>query len=683
MVELMDSDFDGAVQKQLDAAMPWVGLYIAAASAVCTLAIAADAVNSLRQKKLWFPCKYSSLNAASLTVLAVAMKLPMDLNTVLIKSQTDASAKFGSVFFISTTVSNLMPSLGSMNDKELLANVVGLGILVITITGNVGIQIIELQPFLKRATVIGDIMIPLILMLVSLAILVSLAVTVSSMKSGLILMYQEKHKAALEEEEEAFKKMDDQRRHMMKYWVMAESSNPQFVMARSVVSTTSAFICCLSYLITASIHILGGTSVHGPGESLYGIYTKWIVYIQSIGLYIICPLAMMRWFTVVKFRRSTTSLNSLREEFKIEAYWIQTLKSWRDSFSGLQIGPNRWGKYLLDFKWCVLTLCIGLQIFIVLLCKIIVFLSGFMIIPFLFCFSHIKKLVVRQTGHASGSDTDRSLSRYVLLLEGEAELPTSFLRNMCCEADRIIQTGRKRQPSNLVNLLQKSVNFNGVGQFNSRQIPSLVSQDPPDCWRLPLVTLTTIAIALPNISKHKRKQLSSSVSEGLSLAKIVENTWDASAELKNIRKVASVTWVEVLLYSKWLETDLRKAFLSCKNSVEVLQELSSKAEGIVMRFKREVKAPVMENPLNWPLKVVAANSMYRICQTILLTSHRDENEEEMLERLTVMIADILAACLSNLPHTITKMCTRIQLRNGRSVYKKHFCFLEKQIKWLK
>ncbi|KAH6788467.1 hypothetical protein C2S51_003473 [Perilla frutescens var. frutescens] len=654
----MDSDFDRAVQKELDAAMPWVGLYIAAASAVCTLAIAADAVNGFRQKKLWFPCKYTSLNAASLTVLAVAMKLPMDLNTVMIKSQTDAIAKFASILIMSTTVSNFMPSLGSMNDKEVLANVVGLGILVITITGNVSMQIVNLQSFLKRGTIIGEIVMPSVLMLLSLATFVSLAVTVPTTKRCLKSMYEEKHKAALKEEEvllcgEAFN-IDDQRKLMMKYWVMAESSNPQFVMARSVVCTTSSMICGFYYIITVSVLLLNGMNANAAGESTYGIYTKWISYIQSIGMQIAIVVTMLRWFTAIMFRCSTTSSNSFKTETKIEAYWIQTLKDWRDSFSGLQIEANRWWKYVLDVKWCVLTFCIRVQIFIVLVSKILVFFSALMVCPLLFCFSHIKKLM----RHAPDSYTDMELNlgRYVLLLDGEAELPIGFVKSMCSKADKMIQTGRKKQPSSLGNLLQKSVNFNGVGQFNNRKIPSLLSQDPPDCWTLPVVTLMSIVLALPNIELHQRKQLLSSVSEGLSLAKIVEKTLDTRAQLKNIRKVASVTWVELLLYSKWLDIDLMRALRSCKKPEEVLHELANKSEGIVMEFRRKLQDYIIENPQNWPVKVVAANSMYRICQSILVSSSREETTDEMLERLSVMIADILTACLTNLPYAITKMC---------------------------
>ncbi|KAI8531060.1 hypothetical protein RHMOL_Rhmol11G0108100 [Rhododendron molle] len=69
--------------EQFDAPMPWIGVYIAAASLVCSVAMAGDVINGIRQKKLWFPCKFFTMSAASLTVLAVATKLPVDLTTVM------------------------------------------------------------------------------------------------------------------------------------------------------------------------------------------------------------------------------------------------------------------------------------------------------------------------------------------------------------------------------------------------------------------------------------------------------------------------------------------------------------------------------------------------------------------------------------------------------------------------
>ncbi|KAL8259575.1 hypothetical protein R6Q59_027528 [Mikania micrantha] len=63
-------------------AMPWVGLYCAVASSICTLAMTADVANGFWQWKLRFPNKIFTLNATTITLNAIAMKLPVDLTNV-------------------------------------------------------------------------------------------------------------------------------------------------------------------------------------------------------------------------------------------------------------------------------------------------------------------------------------------------------------------------------------------------------------------------------------------------------------------------------------------------------------------------------------------------------------------------------------------------------------------------
>ncbi|KAG6425206.1 hypothetical protein SASPL_115632 [Salvia splendens] len=375
-------------------------------------------------------------------------------------------------------------------------------------------------------------------------------------------------------------------------------------------------------------------------------------------------LATLRWFTVV-FSCSYSDSDT----WMVESYWIQTLNDCRNSSACIKIWPNRWGKCLLDAKWCVLTLCIGVQSFIVLASKTLIFISRFMVCPFVFCFSHINKFARRHHDTSPGGD-DMDLnyvSSYVLLLDGEVELPTRFVRSMCREADGMIQIGREKKPSNLINLLHTS------DSSNTSQITTLVLAH--DCWTLQVVTLTSIALALPNISQHQRKQLLSSVSEGLSLAKIVEKALDTNASIRN---AASATWVELLVYSRWAKIDLRSGFQRCRNWELVLQELSHKAEEILMELKsEEVQDSNMGNTLNCQARAVAANSMYRICETILVSSGKEESCEEMWERLCVMIADVLAACLTNLPHAIIKMCHQSCIEKRDKTVREAFLLLGK------
>ncbi|CAH1442194.1 unnamed protein product [Lactuca virosa] len=98
--------------------MPWVGLYICVASLVCTLAMAADVFRGFRQRKLWFPCIFFTINSVSITVIAISTKLPMDLSTDN-SDRLGIGAKFVSIMFFVTMLANFLPTLGLMNDKEL------------------------------------------------------------------------------------------------------------------------------------------------------------------------------------------------------------------------------------------------------------------------------------------------------------------------------------------------------------------------------------------------------------------------------------------------------------------------------------------------------------------------------------------------------------------------------------
>ncbi|GJV37651.1 hypothetical protein Tco_1410128 [Tanacetum coccineum] len=161
-------------------AMPWVGLYVAGASLACTLAMAVDAFLGFRQWKLWFPNNFFVLNTVSITLIAIAMKLPVDLTTNMSINNGDWNGKIVGIAFLFTMLANFLPSLGLMDDKELLVNMVAWAILLITIT--IKFSYVELEHNVK------------------------------------------------------------------KYWMMAETGNPQFAIACSEVASTFEFIGSLIFL---------------------------------------------------------------------------------------------------------------------------------------------------------------------------------------------------------------------------------------------------------------------------------------------------------------------------------------------------------------------------------------------------------------------------------------------------
>ncbi|KAL2515321.1 hypothetical protein Fot_29292 [Forsythia ovata] len=669
---LTGNENDGDVQRQLEAPMPWIGMYVAAASLICSLAMAADVFHGFRTKKLWFPSKYFTINAASLSLLAVVMKLPVDLTTRM-WVVTDRLAKVSSLIFMSTAMGNFTTSLGSMNDKEILLNLTALCILVITVLANVCIQIIQVRHFLGGREMFAEEIIASIFILLLLVMLSATAIMVPTTKRYLELKYQELLKLASEEElvqAVEFEKIttDKLRAMIKKYWVMAETSSPQFVIVRSVTCSTSGVICLLIAFILVEAHARMAIEYRtfSRTASSYGWSTIWIVLAQSAGVIVGTIAPGFRWLTAVNFMCSEKSQMSFKNAFKIETYWTQRLVEWKESSLPLQIRDRKWRKFLQDAKGLILYLVIRVQILIVLSSKLVQFISVCFMSRIISCFHCIKRLEYIFISGASrihgvsepesGVNTEEDLTRYVLLLEGEVELSRKTLKNICNEVDKVIEIGKKQQPKNLKNLLLKIDNFSCIREIDDYQVPSLHSHNY--CWSLPLVTLTSIAIALPNIPIHSTNWLLSSVNEGLFYVKLIEKSLDRNGVRLNIRNAADVLWVAVELYRKWQDKDLHETSRKGKSSKEILQELSSQAEKTVTEFKRNVKDCLMKNPLNWPVNIIAANSMYQITSTILLVHESDDplTDEGLFDQLSTMIADVLAACLTNLTRVITMKC---------------------------
>ncbi|XP_058084504.1 uncharacterized protein LOC131232280 [Magnolia sinica] len=257
-----------------------------------------------------------------------------------------------------------------------------------------------------------------------------------------------------------------------------------------------------------------------------------------------------------------------------------------------------------------------------------------------------------------GSGTNPNLRDFVLQLEGEDSLVKLIARNGCKHIDRWIQNAKKHQPTYLIDLLRKSMaseGLKGVSQFDSDQIPSITWAEPPNCWALPVVTLTSIALALPNTDPCAIKSLLCGVHEGLRYVRLVEKTMDVQG-LTNIKEAADSVWVSVDVYNRWLNENLCKFAREGKCSMKVPEELADVGRKLVLEFTNGVwkKKP----PIEWPPKVLAANSMYRICQTILQDYKKfgAGADYKLLEWLNMTIADTLSACFTNLPHVTSMKC---------------------------
>ncbi|KAJ0836727.1 hypothetical protein HanRHA438_Chr16g0770281 [Helianthus annuus] len=262
---------------------------------------------------------------------------------------------------------------------------------------------------------------------------------------------------------------------------------------------------------------------------------------------------------------------------------------------------------------------------------------------------------------ASSSDnTYEDLCNYVLLLEDDVQLAEKTMKGISDSMNRLIEKAEKKQHNNLLKLLDESVAFDGVVTFNTDQIPSLLSVEHVNSWSLPIISLTCIAIAITDIHKDRVDNLFKSVADGLLYTHLVEESLNRESVYVNIRR-ATVKGVAL----RGLEgaTDppnfsLISGNRKCQASPLATVTLWYEVEGIVNEFNTSTNGEHVEKE-NRPPKVIAANSMYQIAQTIIRTyesNNLEITEDELFTRLSSMIAEILAACLTNIPRVVTVRC---------------------------
>ncbi|KAL5718898.1 hypothetical protein ACHQM5_011752 [Ranunculus cassubicifolius] len=120
------------------APVPVIGLYIAAASAVCALLVLYDIViYGFIKRQRWLPCKWFKLNSVTLSLIGIVVKLTVDLTTSM-PSALDQLSKLAGTTCLCIYMCYIYPSISDMKDST---NMFALSILVITVCVNICIQL--------------------------------------------------------------------------------------------------------------------------------------------------------------------------------------------------------------------------------------------------------------------------------------------------------------------------------------------------------------------------------------------------------------------------------------------------------------------------------------------------------------------------------------------------------------
>ncbi|KAJ0815976.1 hypothetical protein HanPI659440_Chr00c23g0735811 [Helianthus annuus] len=631
------------LQNRYSAPMFWIGMYIALASLVCILAMVADLLHGFRSRKLWFPCKYFRINAAFLTIISVAMKLPVDLTGSML-GEVDKAAKLGSMAFICTMMANLLPCLSTMDNNELLSNITALSVLVITLVVNVCIQIqtgvistiYTGSYYLKMNTSVSvqiNIIASTYVIFLVVLLMVHVCSSVAILKSKKIIesKYQQRHDMASKEIQPSpgeILTVEKLHKHVSNHWIMAGSGSPQFITACFHTTSASGVICLL-------VTILHSCTMFGVIHSIWHKYYDYdsdygwsmivIVIVQYIGLVIGTIAPLSRCFATLSFKVSSKIIRNHFNVFKVERRWTQKLYDWKHTSIRLSFRSRNLEVVIETLKRLFFSICIGLQNGVVVVCK----LEG---------------------------NTD--LRPYVLQLEDEIELGERTLKGLSKTVNRLIQKGTKSQPNNLMKLIlgKSTSSFEGVKKFDhidDHEVPCV------DCWRLPVVTLTTISVSLPKIQTEEVDSLLESVREGLEYVKVVEKSLNAKNDHVSFQKAAETLWQEIIFDKKWLGNELQDPAFQVNTAEQIVEWFRDKAKDIVCSEDRNKDDTGGGND-DLIRKSISANSMYRITKTIMLDCHTNIDatvgQKELFDTLSSIIADLVAACLTNLPQAITMKC---------------------------
>ena len=658
--------------------MPWIGIYIAAASLACLIAMGADLIHGIRGRKLWFPCKFFCLNATSLAIIAVAVKLSVDLNTPM-PHRHDQLSKLSSSALICTIMANSMPTLGITENKDTMMNLMAMAILVVTMIVNICIQFVTGVIYLfwvEHAVV-------MLLMVILLMTMTSSAVSIPKVKHYFELKLK-MNEEALKECSKAFGEERNQivnglRDQLMKIWMMTHTSSPQFVLGRSVSCTASGAFCLLSTMALAEAilrsYLMAWSFDFCSGDSDYKWSTILVLVVQVAAVVVGTIAPAFRWFVAISYKCPNVRNQTCKRRFTVEGYWTTKLISIKESPLGFRIHNRQYRKLAHDAKTLIMSFCIKLQVGIVLMSKATQFVSITLMCFILTCCDQCKKLrsklVATVSSVSSGTESKSApkldLRRFVLYLEGEEELVEVMLKQNRDATIHWVQVGERKEPKLLIEFLEKKCSFlrgfKGVATFDSEQVLSLhcVEVEAAYTWSLPLVTLASIVVALPNINRDSVKKLISTLNEALPFVKFIEKNLDKGGELSKLRSAAEIVWLGVDLYDKWLDVDLRELSLQDKSPRETLEQLANAAKTGYEKSKDKYKHICMKiRPSLWPYKVSACHTMYRICKSALLNEElfllRDNTSERLFEALTAMISDILGACLTNLPFVISDKC---------------------------
>ncbi|CAL9155537.1 unnamed protein product, partial [Musa hybrid cultivar] len=308
--------------------LPWVGLFAAAASSTCALTMAYDAISAVCRRRLWFPSSLFSLNATTITLLSIASKLPLDLSSPM-PSRFDQLAKLSGSALLATAAANLLLSVASFrNFASAASNLGALAIFLVAFVSNVAIQISTgvIYAFLPEHCIVLALIVALLL------ILCSSAVAVQTTKRLLESQFTDKLDINQVPDDGNCFDFNTLSEWVTRFWLMAHTSSPQYVLGRFATSTASGVLGLLNCIILVEATVrsfIGSVSFCGKGTSDYMWSTTVVFCVQAAAVVVGTIAPAGRLWNAVSFQVPHARSWSCMDELKVEKYWTESLTEWK------------------------------------------------------------------------------------------------------------------------------------------------------------------------------------------------------------------------------------------------------------------------------------------------------------------------------------------------------------------
>ncbi|KAJ0531624.1 hypothetical protein HanRHA438_Chr10g0475891 [Helianthus annuus] len=138
--------------------------------------------------------------------------------------------------------------------------------------------------------------------------------------------------------------------------------------------------------------------------------------------------------------------------------------------------------------------------------------------------------------------------------------------------------------------------------------------------------------------------------EGLRYVQLVEESLNCTHDLVSFQKAARTLWNEIKFEKKWSGNELRD--FQTYTARQIVEWFRVKATHYLLGDGTTENDSIG--------RFICADSMHRITETILLTYQANDDDnvsrKNLFNSLSSMIADIIAACLADLPQIITMKC---------------------------